>query len=90
MTGDDFQRRNLASQKLCSAVRAILMIYAMKAVTPDAAFVPFVRAWIDLSFERQIVVKSRVEYCDLQRLRKQFLNQFDALQPGLIVKRSDR
>src|SRR2546425_9193219 len=86
MTYDDFQRRDIASQKLCSAVRAILMIYAVKAVTPDTVVVPSVRPRINDSVQRHGAMKSSIEDGDLASVGKQLLNEFDALQSGLICK----
>ena len=84
-----FSEDEFALKQVRSAMRAILVIDAVKAITANVAFEPLVGPGINFCSQRQGAMKSGVEDRDLLVFGEQFLGQFNALQSGGIVKWGD-
>src|SRR4029077_9097751 len=87
VTGHEFQGRQIFSEELGSALRAILMIDSVKSIATNSLRKPFVRAGIDGRCFRQSAVKTGVEHGDLENRAHMFLDDLDPFQLGAIVER---
>src|SRR5262249_35852384 len=89
MTRHQFQRLQVLSQELRSTRRAIPMIDAVETITVNAAFVPFIRPWVEGRGQRHPAMEPGVENRDLWDTSQQLLNDFHALQFSPVVQRRE-
>src|SRR5258707_2424190 len=87
MAGHEFQGRQISSKELCGALRAILVIDAVKSIATNPPREPFERTGVDGGGLRQSAVKAGIEDSDLENRAKAFLDDVDPFQLGAIVER---
>src|SRR5260370_12141458 len=87
MAGHEFQGRQISSKELCGALRAILMIDAVKSIATNPLREPFERTGLSSGGLRPSAVKAGIEDSDLENRAKAFLDDVDPFQLGAIVER---
>ena len=77
------------TEKSCSALRTVLMVDSVEAITPNPTRKPLLRPRVNGGSIRQLAVKAGVKYGDLRNRAYLFLNSLYALQFRTIMKRSE-